>query len=150
MNAAAHESWCDARAYAVGHSPVCNCGVATRESGHWGPHRDKATETGVGWDQFLKRLDLSHWPETERTMLRGQDGWAWNVAMRFQTIAHDLAQESPPYYWSSYWLLAEIIHKTRHDMIMLEAVEAIAVAFLAGSLHYKDVVTQFKQMGIWP
>lgn len=145
-----HESWCDARAYAAGHKPICNCGAVTRERGHWGPHRDKLTEAGSDWGEFLKRLGLSHWPETERTMLRGQDGWAWNVAMRFQSIAGDLEKENPPYYWSSYYLLSLIIEKTRHDLTVLEAVEAIAIAFLAGGLNYKDVIRQLKQMEIWP
>ena len=154
MTEPAHASWCDARAYAAGHSPCCNCGAATRSTGHWGPHRDKITEVGPSWDEFLKRLNLSYWPETarspQRSMLRGQDGWAWNVTMRFQSIAHDLAQENPPFYWSSYYLLAQIIEKTRRDLTMLEAVEAIAIAFMAGGLNYKDAIRQLKQMGVWP
>jgi len=153
-----HESWCDTVTYATGltparncgDSPICNCGVMGPRRGHWGPHRDKVHDCSGGWAKFLSRLDLSYWPETERSMLRGQDGWAFNVAMRFQTIAHDLAQEDPPYYWSSYYLLARIIEKTCHDMTMLEAVEAIAIAFMAGSLHYHDVIRQLKQMEIWP
>ncbi len=147
-----HESWCDSVAYAVGHKPVCNCGAVTRANGnYWGPHRDRVHEVGdTSWGEFLKRLDLSYWPETERAMLRDQDGWAFNVAMRFQSIACDLEKENPPFYWSSYYLLAQIIDKTRRDLNVLEAVEAVAIAFLAGGLHYKDVVRQLKQMEIWP
>lgn len=145
----AHATWC---MYQPVHGRViCDCGAVTRANrNHWGPHRDKIAEIGPGWEKFLSRLDLSYWPETERNMLRGQDGGAFNVAVRFQSIACDLEKEDPPYYWSSYYLLARIIEKTRRDMTMLEAVEAIAIAFLAGSLHYRDVIRQFKQMEIWP
>jgi hypothetical protein len=132
-------------------TPACDCGAATRANGNWwGPHRDKVHEVGIGWEEFLKRLDLSYWPETERTMLRGQDGWAFNVAMRFQSVALDLEKANRPYYWSSYYLLSRIIEKTRQDMTVLEAVEAVAITFLSRNLTDDDVVRQLKQMEIWP
>lgn len=145
------EPWCDSRSPDMITAP-CDCGAERRrqDGGYWGPHRDKAQEAGSGWETFLSRLDLSYWPETERCVLRGQDGWAFNVAVRFQTIACDLAESNSAFYWSSYYLLARIIEKTRTDMTMLEAVEAIAIAFFAKNVTYKDVVAQFQQMDIWP
>jgi len=121
-------------------------------AGHWRPHRDEFHDVSWGWTDFLERLDLQHWTETvaRKEWLKGQDGWAFNVAMRFQSIAGDLAKERPAYYWSSYYLLALIIQKTRCDMTLLEAVEALATAFIAGGLKYQDAIEQLKQMDIWP
>lgn len=120
-------------------------------TGHWGPHRDVFTDAS-GWTEFLKRLDLQHWTKivARKEWLKGQDGWAFNVAMRFQSIAHHLETENTAYYWSSYYLLALIIQKTRCDMTLLEAVESVATAFVAGGLHYRAVIEQLKQMDIWP
>lgn len=121
-------------------------------TGHWGPHRDEYTDASGGWTEFLERLDLQHWTKitVKKDWLKGQDGWAFNVAMRFQSIACDLEKERPAYYWSSYYLLALIIQKTRCNMALLEAVEVVATAFLAGGLKWRDVVEQLKQMDIWP
>ena len=116
----------------------------------WMPNRDSATATGGGWQKFIERLGLSRWPETERTMLRGQDGWAFSTAVRFQRAACDLAESDESYYWSSYHLLALIIEKARSDLVFLEAIEALAVAHLYGGLSAADVTRQLKQIGVWP
>jgi hypothetical protein len=122
--------------------------VTPRET--WMPNRDPTTEAGHGWASFIRRLDLNYWPETERTMLRGQDGWAFAAAVRFQTAAYELADADEAYYWSSYHLLALIIERARNDLTFLEAIEALAVAHLYGGLSKAAVAQQLQQMEIWP
>ena len=124
--------------------------VVWENDGNWRPNRDPATETGGGWEKLIQRLGLNYWPETERMMLRGQDGWAFGTALRFQMIAHELAQTDEQFYWSGYHLLALIVERARTDLVFLEAIEALAVAHLYGGLSPAATVAQLKQLGVWP
>jgi len=144
-----HESWCWTRTRPSALPDGCDCGAA-RTNGYWRPNRHPATETGGGWEKFIQRLGLSYWPETERMMLRGQDGWAFATAIRFQHAACDLAKHDESYYWSSYHLLALIIERARTDLVFLEAMEALAVAHIYGGLSNVEVTRQLKQLGVWP
>lgn len=138
-------------------SGLCSCAVLradgvpnVEDDGRWRPNRDPVTETGSGWQGLIKRLKLSYWPETERMMLRGQDGWAFSTALRFQGAACELAKTDEQYYWSSYHLLALIIERARTDLVFLEAIEALAVAHIYGGLSEAEVTRQLKQLGVWP
>jgi hypothetical protein len=116
----------------------------------WRPHRELSHEAGSSWYPFVMRLKLSCWPETERTMLRGQDGWAFNAAVRFQEAACKLAETDEQVFWSSYYLLACLIERARTDMTFLEALEALAIAHLYGGLTVSQVTQQFRSLEVWP
>lgn len=83
-------------------------------------------------------------------MLRGQDGWAFGTAIRFQAAAYELAKTDEQRFWSSYYLLSRIIERARTDMTFLEAIEALAVAHLYGGLSKSQVTQQFRSLGVWP
>lgn len=146
-----HESWCNTR-HPDSHKIGCDCPARRLSDGRWVPHRDGATEVGAGWTGFLKRLQLDTFTDQNRVswFIRGQDGWAFNAATRFQSAAYDLAQSNEQFYWSSYHLLALIIERARTDLTFLEAIEALALAYVYGNLTDDNVVTQLKQMGVWP
>lgn len=155
-----HEGWCnvnasdDARGSMSVDRTTCDCGAERRADGIWHPHRDAATEVGPGFRRFIDRLKLDTF--TDKThhafFIRGQDGWAFGAAVRFQAVAHDLVDNSDnaQYYWSGYYLLAVIIERARVDLTFLEAIEALAIAHVHGNLSDDDVTKQLQQMGVWP
>jgi hypothetical protein len=146
-----HESWCNTKRPTT--SKIgCDCPASRVSDGLWQPHRDAATEVGAGFNRFLVRLKLDTFTEpTHNTFfVRGQDGWAFGAAVRFQAIAHDLANSNEEYYWSGYHLLALIIERTRIDLTFLEAIEALALAHVHGNLSGEDVAKQLVQLGVWP
>lgn len=153
-----HEGWCnvnasdDARGSMSVDRTKCDCGALRRAEGLWQPHRDAATEVGAGFNRFLERLKLDTFTEpTHRTFfVRGQDGWAFGAAIRFQTVAHGLANSNEEYYWSGYHLLGLIIERARTDLTFLEAIEALAIAYVHGNLSDDDATKQLKQIGVWP
>jgi hypothetical protein len=153
-----HESWCnvnasdDARGSMSVDRTTCDCGAERRHDGLWQPHRDAATEVGAGFKKFLERLKLDTFTDSvhHTFFIRGQDGWAFGAAVRFQSIAHSLANGNEQYYWSGYHLLALIIERARKDLVLLEAIEALAIAHVHGNLSESNAGTQLKQMGVWP
>lgn len=155
-----HEPWCDKNAsddargsmYIDPTERTCDCGAERRAEGIWQPHRNAATEVGAGWNRFLERLKLDTFTDSvHRTFfVRGQDGWAFGTAVRFQAVAHDLAATDEQYYWTGYHLLALIVERARTDLTFLEAIEALALAHVHGNLSGDDVTKQLKQMGVWP
>lgn len=153
-----HEGWCnvnqsdDARGSMSVDRTTCDCGALRRSAGIWQPHRDAATEVGAGFRGFLDRLKLDTFTDVVHPtfFIRGQDGWAFGVAVRFQGVAHDLAATNEEYYWSGYHLLALIIERARTDLTFLEAIEALALAYCHGNLPDETVTKQLKQLGVWP
>lgn len=153
-----HEGWCnknasdDARGSMSVDRTTCDCGAERRAEGLWQPHRDAATEVGPGFRRFLDRLKLDTFTDSvhHTFFIRGQDGWAFGAAVRFQAVAHDLAETSDEYYWSGYHLLALIIERARTDLTFLEAIEALALAYCHGNLPDETVAKQLKQLGVWP
>lgn len=149
-----HLTWCD-----FNFGADCNCRDVQNfltnldgdnADGSWRPNRNPTTEVGAGWSTFVERCKLSFWPETERVMLRGRDGWAFGTAIRFQHAACDLAKVDEQRFWSSYYLLWCIIERARVDMEFLEAMEALAVAHLYGGLSVSDVTKQLRSLEVWP
>lgn len=147
-----HESWCNTKRPTT-NKIGCDCPAGRGDDrGLWVPNRDGAVEAGAGWNRFLQRLKLDMFTEPDRRtwFIRGQDGWAFSAAARFQSAAYDLAETDNQYYWSSYHLLALIIERARQDLTFLEAIEALAMAHVHGNLSQDDAIQQLKQMGVWP
>lgn len=123
---------------------------AENANGTWHPNRRPLTVVGGGWEDFIETLKLARCPDTERVVLVGQDGWAFDTAIRFQHAACELAESDEPRFWSSYYLLARIIERARADTTFLEAIEALADAHLYGGLSKAQVTQQFRSLGVWP
>lgn len=136
-----HRDWCAK----VIDGSACDCGSRTL-NGRWVPHRGPKTEVGAGWHGLIERLDLKRTAVDRHFVLHGQDGWAFEVAVRFQVPAHGLAKTRESFYWSGYHLLALIIERARTDMTFLEAMESLALA----SMTKADTTEQLKRMGVWP
>jgi hypothetical protein len=121
-------------------------------------HRDSRPDAveATGWKTFVRgcsarlvldgQRPLDTFEEDHTLMVRGQDGWAFQLAIRFQYIAHDLEKEDNQYIWSGYELMWRLIAKTRDNVTMLDAVEAIELC----KPHQDVVVEQFQRLGIWP
>jgi len=134
----------------------------------WLPNRDPWTPASKSWLKFIKRLGLAHRFEDEHydLMLEGADGWAFTAAMRFQDAAHELSKTEPEYYWSGYYLLAQVIDKARKDPDLLQTIEQLAVAKLygidgdqfpqlspgdrQGTITNAVVQAMLKNLGVWP
>lgn len=153
-----HEGWCninasdDARGSMSVDRTTCDCGAERRYEGMWRPNRDTATEVGAGFRRFVERLKLDMFTDTVHHSLfvRGQDGWAFSAAVRFQDFVHEVAEVDEQYFWSGYYLLSLIIERARTDLTFLEAIEALAVAYIHGSLSAENTAEQLRQMGVWP
>ncbi len=114
----------------------------------WQPNRVPSVAVG-GWRALIRRLDLRRTEDPQWAIydvVHGQDGWAFALAIHWQVPAEYLASTCPQFFWSAYYLLAQLIEKTRHDLPTLEAAEVIYLAQLPDD----QVCVQLQRLGIWP
>ncbi len=132
--------------------------ATTYVPGTWTPHREATTYVSGSWRRFIAECGLACTPDSRvygdgsqasGIEIRGQDGWAFCVAIHFFTAAELLITDGKAFYASTDYLLSLIVERTRRDLTMLEAVEAIVLAF--PSVHDDaSASNMLKLIGIWP